>query len=310
MALDAQSRALLAVIDISEPVQTLTPDQARAASRARRAAAGPPPPRPLPHVEDRLIPGPGGPLPLRVYRPGTTDRPVLLFLHGGGWVLGDLESHDGYCRDLAAESGCAVVAVDYRLAPEHPFPAALEDAQAALAWLATHGTEAGLDTRRLAIGGDSSGANLAAATAQWARDHGGPPICRQVLVYPVTDHEESDSYRRHAEGAYLTAEAMRWYWRQYLGGADGRHPRASPLRAASLRDLPPTLVIVAEHDPLHDEGVAYAERLRADGVDTMLVDMPGVFHGFASMGSTLDKASQALHIAARFLASPADPRTP
>jgi acetyl esterase len=227
---------------------------------------------------------------------------VLVFVHGGGWVLCDLDSHDGYCRDLAAESGCAVVAVDYRLAPEHPFPAAVEDVYAAVAWVAAHGAEAGFDGRRLAIGGDSAGGNLAAVTTLLARDRGGPAIARQVLLYPVTDHGESESYRHQGEGFYLTADAMRWYWRQYLGEADGHHPTASPLRAPSLRDLPPALVVVAEHDPLHDEGVAYAARLRADGVETMLLDVPGVFHGFATLGSTLDKAGQVLRLVAATLA--------
>jgi acetyl esterase len=295
MPLDPQARALLGQLAEGPPVHTLTAEQARHASKLRRSKAATSEPRTVASVTDELIPGPAGPLPVRIYRPDEArDRPVLLFFHGGGWVTCDLDSHDGYCRDLTMGARCVVVAVDYRLAPEHPYPAAVEDAYAALRWVASHGRTHGWDERKVGVAGDSAGGNLAAVLTLLARDRGGPCIAVQVLLYPVTDHAESDSYKRHGNGDFVTADAMRWYWKHYLGEADGSDPYASPLRVISMRGLPPALVVVAEFDPLHDEGVAYARRLRAEGVETTLLDVGGMFHGFATLGSTLDKARHVL----------------
>lgn len=234
-------------------------------------------------IEDRRIPGMGGEIPIRIYR-DTSDRPApgVVYFHGGGWVLGSINTHDKLCRDLAKEAGAVVVSVDYRLAPEHKFPAAAEDAYAATCWAGAHAEELGIDAGKLAVAGDSAGGNLAAAACLMIRDRGSPKPAMQVLIYPITDSNfDTASYRENAEGYYLTRDTMEWFWREYLSSpADGEQPYASPLRAADLSNLPPALVMTAFYDPLRDEGEAYAKRLSAAGVPTQLVRYDGLVHGF------------------------------
>jgi acetyl esterase len=221
---------------------------------------------------------------------------LLVYFHGGGWVLGGIETHDGVCRELANAAGCVVVSVDYRLAPEHKFPAAVEDCYAATQWAAAHAGDLGADARRLAVGGDSAGGNLAAVVSQMAPDRGGPPIVFELLVYPVTTAAfDTPSYRDNAEGYLLTAGDMRWFWNHYLNGpADADNPYASPLRATRLAGLPPALVITAEFDPLRDEGEQYAQRLEEAGVPTRLIRYDGMIHGFFGMSHMMDKAKAAV----------------
>src|SRR5262249_5257951 len=218
---------------------------------------------------------------------GDGPLPLLMYFHGGGWVIGDLDTCEGICRSLANGAGCIVVAVDYRLAPEHRYPAAAEDCYAATAWAAEHARELGGDSRRIAVGGDSAGGTLTTVVALMARDRGGPPLGHQLMVYPVTEHSyETASYRDFADGYLLNLELMTYFWNQYLGGAsDGLDRYASPLRAPDLRGLPPALVITAEFDPLRDEGEAYAARLREAGVPVTLSRYDGVFHAFFSMAA-------------------------
>jgi acetyl esterase len=274
------------------------------AEKARRYMAEHRLPRPEPpavgSVTDRTIPGPAGEIPVRVYRPGAgrsagVRPPIVVYYHGGGWVIGDLESHDGNCRALTAGAGVITMAVDYRLAPEHRYPAAANDAYAAAVWASEHAGELGGDAARLVVAGDSAGGNLAAVTALRARDSGGPPLAHQILVYPVTDvGQDTPSYRENAEGFFVTADHMRWFWGCYLGPAgDGGGPYASPLRAINLGGLPPATVLTAECDPLRDEGNAYAERLRAAGVPVTARTYPGMFHGFFGMAGRLDQATAA-----------------
>ncbi|WP_421990588.1 alpha/beta hydrolase [Roseococcus sp.] len=277
------------------PIQDQTPEEARQAyARGRKAVAAAP--QPVALSRDIRIAGPDGSLGLRLYRAqGSTEAemlPVLLYFHGGGWVLGDLESHDAVCRGLANAGRCAVVAVDYRLAPEHRFPAALEDGIAALRWLHDHSVEFRVDPRRIAVGGDSAGGNLAAVLALLGRDRAVPACCFQVLIYPSTDltlgHE---AHRRPIEDLALTAEAMRWFRAQYLGSAaESLDWRASPLHAPTLRGAPPAFVVTVGHDPLSDEGEAYATRLRDEGVPVIHRHLPDQIHGFLAMGGVIRRA--------------------
>jgi acetyl esterase len=246
------------------------------------------------------IPSDGGGVPARLYRPlpGTADG-VLVWLHGGGCVLGSLDGSDDQARGLANASGCAVLSVDYRLAPEHRFPAGLEDAYAAVSWAAAHPDELGVRPCRVAIGGDSAGGNLAAAVALLARDRGGPPIELQLLVYPVTCQGlNAPSWRRYADGHWLTAETMNRFWEYYLDRAEGAtHPYASPLRSESLADLPPAVVLLAECDVLHDEGARYAQRLEQAGIPTQLHCYEGMIHGFMACGGVVERAWEAWRVA-------------
>lgn len=256
-------------------------------------------------IDDRTLPGPDGEIPVRIYTPqGTGPFGVLVFFHGGGWVICSVESHDGVCRTLANTAGCVVVSVDYRLAPEHPFPAASEDCYAATRWVADNAASIRVDADRIAIGGDSAGGNLAAAVALMARERGGPTLRHQMLVYPVTDYTfDTPSYAENAEGYLLTRNDMRWFWGHYLtSDADGDDPLASVLRA-DLRGLPPAHVVTAEFDPLRDEGEAYASRLRDAGVATTMTRFDGMIHGFFSMGAAMDAAGTAVDEAARELAA-------
>jgi acetyl esterase len=289
-----------------QPLAAMTVDQARAAQRASAVSLGGPVEEVSATVET-YAPSPAGEVPLRIHRPrGAPAGQALggvVYLHGGGWVAGDLDTHDRLCRALANRSGAAVIAVDYRLAPEHPHPAALEDGAAALAWTRAHAAEIGVDAGRLAVAGDSAGGNLAAVIARRDRDIGGaPPLVLQLLLYPITDGAmDTPSYTENAEGYYLTRAGMGWYWGLYLAGADPLDPDASPLRAADLRGLPPAWVLTAEYDPLRDEGEAYAERLRAAGVPAAVHRRAGMVHGFLRWGAAVDDAAAALDEAAAAL---------
>lgn len=245
-------------------------------------------------------------VPLRVYRPRSSSSPVpaLVYLHGGGWVVGNLDSHDGVCRALARRAGCTVVSVDYRLAPEHPFPAAVDDAWAATTWVADSADELGIDPQKIAVGGDSAGGNLAAAVATLARDHD-VPLCLQLLVYPVLEFSfDRPSYAENATGFGLTAAAMRWYWDKYLADdGDGASPLASPLRAPALANVAPAHVITVEFDPLRDEGEAYAGRLREAGVAVSTRRFEGLIHGVLRMTAVIPRSYELLDDAAAALSA-------
>ncbi len=256
-------------------------------------------------VEDRTIPGPAGEIPVRVYQPhGAGVKPILLYFHGGGWVIGSLDSYDATCREFAQGAGCVVVSVDYRLAPEHRYPAAPNDCYAALEWVAANAGSLGADAKRLAVGGDSAGGNLSAVVSLMARDKAGPAIRFQLLIYPVTDADFSTaSYSQNADGYLLTTSAMKWFWAHYVAGeAQRREPYASPLRAKDLAGLPPAWMCTAEFDPLRDEGEAYAKRLQQAGVSTSLTRYAGLIHGFISMGLVAPKAQAAVDEAVAALA--------
>ena len=277
-------------------VHTISPAEARQQMIDASALLGPG--EAVQRVEDRQIAGPGGDLLLRVYRPRDAEglRPVAVYFHGGGWVVGSVDTHDSYCRLLANASQTIVVSVDYRLAPEHKYPAAAEDAYAATCWTAENAAEFGGDSRRLAVVGDSAGGNLAAVAALLCRDRGGPALAYQVLIYPITDADfQTSSYTECADGYMLTRDAMIWFWRQYLADeTQAVEPYVSPLRAESLADLPPALVLTAEYDPLRDEGEAYARRLEEAGVAVTAKCYAGMIHGFTRRTKLLSKARQCL----------------
>jgi acetyl esterase len=288
--LDPQARALIDTMQAAgAPVETLTPEQARDASAQRRARM-PVEAEPVADVHDRIIDGPGGPLTVRVYRPEAENiLPVVVFFHGGGWVMCDLDSHDGFCRTVTNAVGCVVVSVDYRRAPEHPYPAAAEDAYAATAWVAANAAGLGVDPHRLVVMGDSAGGNLAAAVTLLARDRGGPAIALQSLLYPVTDRDfETSSYQEFGVNHFLTTAAMKWYWKHYLADSADPDGAAAPLRATDLTGLPPAHVVTAECDPLRDEGMAYAQRLAESGVPTRAKSYEGGFHGFLTLPPLLE----------------------
>lgn len=307
MPLDVHAAKVLEMIRLSgrPPYETLAPAEARQFSRNARAVLAPEPPE-MGAVRDIKI-GEGGAIPARLYRPlGSAPNaalPALIYFHGGGWVIGDLDTHDVVCRQIANGSGAAVVSVDYRLAPEHKFPAAVEDAIAATAWIAAHGTTLGIDTARLAVGGDSAGGNLAAVVALDARDRDGPKLIQQTLIYPATESTMSHpSHERFAEGLLLTRPTMKWFLGHYLRGAEDLADwRVSPLRATSLADLPPALVLTAGYDPLCDEGEDYAARLAAAGVPVTRVRVEGMIHGFLTMGKLIPAANEAVAMIAAAL---------
>ncbi|MFZ4760279.1 MAG: alpha/beta hydrolase, partial [Burkholderiaceae bacterium] len=248
--------------------------------------------------------GPNGPIGLRLYRPAAEGTlPVLVYYHGGGWVIGDLDTHDVLCRQLALGSGCAVIAVDYRMGPEHRFPAAVDDCVAAARWVRAHAAELGIDPARIAVGGDSAGGNLAAVVAIAARNAGDLPIAYQLLIYPATDMRcVSASHRTNAQGYLLTADSLRYYHDHYID--DPKHDldwRASPLLAEDLSGLPPAFVLVAGYDPLRDEGVQYAQRLTESGGRASLVSFERMIHGFVPMGRAIDEANEAVAMCAAAL---------
>jgi acetyl esterase len=259
---------------------------ARAAVAARRQPVSNPDDA---TAEDRVVDTADGAVTVRVYRPSGPDhapRPGVVFYHGGGFVLCDIESHDGFCRAMSRHTDSVVISVDYRLAPEHPAPAAASDACAAFQWVAANAAEIGVDSDRIAVAGDSAGGNLAAVTAILCRERDGARPAAQVLIYPVIDPAcDSASHRRWATGYFTTHAALQWYWRQYLGGTTLPDPAyvVAPLRADTLGGLPPAVVVTASLDPLHDEGVEYARRLRSEGVSVVHRDFRGLFHGFLTM---------------------------
>jgi acetyl esterase len=251
---------------------------------------------PVANVADRSIPGAAGSIPIRVYTPsGTPPFPLLVFFHGGGWVLGDLESHDGLCRMLTNQAGSITVSVDYRLAPEAKFPAAAEDCYAATKWAAANASAIGADASRVAIAGDSAGGNLAAVVALIARDRGGPGLAFQLLVYPAIDPaSDAPSQKENAKGYLLTNADMIWFWGHYLGGPqDAANPYANPLKAKWLGGLPPAMVITAGFDPLRDEGEDYAAALKKAGVPTLLKRYDSAIHGFFGPAYEIGKAAVA-----------------
>jgi acetyl esterase len=234
-------------------------------------------------VRNLVVPTPEARIQVRKYSPRNgRDLPALVYFHGGGWVIGDLDSVDWLCRSLAIAADCVVFSADYRLAPEHKFPIAVEDSYWVTRWIAENGIAQNIDPRRMAVGGDSAGGNLATAVCLMAHDRGGPPIVYQLLIYPITNHAfETDSYRKYADGYYLTAKDMRWFWNHYLRDQrDGENPYASPLLAKDLSSQPPALVITAEFDPLRDEGEAYAKRLQEASVPAKISRYDAVVHGF------------------------------
>jgi acetyl esterase len=297
--LDVQLQGMLAAMAASgaPDLGDLPPPAARAMYR-QILAAGDLPPADV-GVANRSIEGPGGDLPLRIYTPwdaAPTPRAVVLYCHGGGFVLGDLDTYDCVCRTLCADSGCIIVSVDYRLAPEHPFPAAVKDCRAALGWVFAHAAELGGDPARLGVCGDSAGGNLAAVLALLSRDSG-PKLGFQALIYPLTSAETGDlpSHAQFGEGYVLSAKAMRSFSRHYFGAAS-RAPdfRGAPLLAADLSGLPPALVLVGGYDALRDDGIAYADALTAAGIPTTLVEYKGLSHGFINMASFLTGGRLAL----------------
>ncbi|GIO24067.1 alpha/beta hydrolase [Oceanobacillus sp. J11TS1] len=301
--LDSKVKIILEQMEAAgnPPMSLLTPEEVRASLDLSELAGVP---EEVGKVEDRLIPGLEGEIPVRIYTPeGQGPFPVLVFYHGGGWVIGNLDTVDVPCRLLTNRANCVVVSVDYRLAPEHKFPAAINDAYAAVCWVVENASSIQADPSHVAVGGDSAGENLAAVVTLMARDKGGPSIHFQMLIYPVTNHSyHTDSYRENADGYYLTKDTMVWFWNHYLPDDDtGKHPYASPLLADDLSGLPPALVITAEFDPLRDEGESYAERLRLAGVPVEATRYNGMIHAFFWMPGVLNQGKVAIEQAANAL---------
>lgn len=297
--LDPNVRLLLEAIAAQggPRLETLPPAEARAAAvEGLKAAAGEP--EPVASVEDLRIAGPEGEIALRIYTPeGDAPRPAMVYFHGGGWVVCDLDTHDAVCRAIARRAGAVAVAVDYRLAPEHKFPAAVVDCYAATQWVAANVGRMGIDPDRITVGGDSAGGNLAAVVSIRSRDEGGPRIAAQALVYPVTDLSsfETPSYREFADGYHLSRAQMEWFRDHYLAKPeDALNWMASPLLAADLAGLPPALIITAECDPLRDEGEAYARRLEQAGVAVTCTRYPGMIHPFFSMSGAIPQGLDAI----------------
>jgi acetyl esterase len=301
MALDPDAETLLAMMRAAgrPPFETLTPEEARQAFQAGRAVTQPAP-QDVAEVRDLSCPGPHGDISLRAYRPlgAAADEilPALIYFHGGGWLVGDLDSHDTACRHYANGARCRVVSVDYRMAPEHKFPAAVDDCAAATRFVAAQAGALGIDRARVAVGGDSAGGNLAAVMALMARDGDLPPLAFQLLVYPATDMAMTfASYQRVTEGGILTAKTMEWFIDHYLRGPEDRSDwRASPLRAADLSGTARALVLTCTHDPLCDEGIAYARRLEREGVRVTHLHFSDEQHGFVGQGKIIRAGSTAL----------------
>lgn len=304
MPLDPQARDFLDRLERSGAprLHELQPDDARALVVPLRM-----PREPVDRVENRVVPGPAGPLPIRIYRPlrdaaptagGPVSRgdrlPVVVYLHGGGWVVGSISSHDALCRRLCNCSRCLFVSVEYRLAPEHKYPAAVDDAFAATEWVAAHAAEFGGDPERIGVAGDSAGGNLAAVVCLLARDRRRPHLVSQTLIYPITDYfPDNESSRQHGRDYFLTHESIAWFWNHYLSAAEqGREFTAAPLRAARLSGLPAALVLVAEFDPLRDEGLEYAARLEQAGVPVQRFIVDGQIHGFLRRLDLFDRAAR------------------
>ena len=297
MPLDPQAEEFLKKLASSHapPMETLSVADARALAIPPRV-----PREPMGNIENRLLPGPAGGIPVRIYHPvgssGADETksplPVVVFFHGGGWVIGSIGSYDAMCRRLCNESGCIFISVEYRLAPEHRFPAAVDDCFNATLWAAEHSGELGGDQQRIGVAGDSAGGNLAAVVSMLARDRGGPPIAHQLLIYPITDYmPDLDSYSRLGTGHFLTRATIAWFWELYLNDvSEADCPEVSPLRADNHTDLPPATVFVAEYDPLIDEGLAYADKLESANVPVERIVCPGQIHGFLRRLDTFDQA--------------------
>jgi acetyl esterase len=308
MQLDPQARAVLERIARANlpDYSQLSVAAARTLYRETRGNLSPAP-SDVARVENLRVPRGSGEILARLYRPIGSDEddrlPALVYFHGGGWTIGDLDTHDVVCRELANLARCAVVSIDYRLAPEHKFPTAVEDAIAATQWVADRASQLGLDPDRIAIGGDSAGGNLAAVAALAARDAGGPQLAMQLLIYPATDlAATSASHHRYAEGYGLTRKAIEWFTANYLrSAADVDDWRASPLKASDLSRLPPTYIMTAGFDPLCDEGRAYSDRLHAVGVSVTYECFEGMIHGFITMGGAIAAAHHAMYRAAQGL---------
>jgi len=312
MPADPQVQALLDALAQNDapPTSEGTPEAAREGYRNLALLLGEA--QAVGSVTDRTIPGPAGEIPVRVYRPtgqgdgadgGGGSLGVLVFFHGGGWVIGDLDSHDHLCRLLCHRAGVVVVAVDYRLAPEHPYPAAVDDAWAATEWVCAHARELGGDPARVAVGGDSAGGNLAAVVALIARDAGGPPLAFQLLIYPAVDHgTDYPSLTENGQGYLLTRATMDWFYGHYAGPTPSVDDwRLSPLRAGRFDGLPPALVITAELDPLRDEGTAYAAALAGAGVEVTHTNYAGQVHTFVQIAPLLEGGQRAVDEAAAAL---------
>jgi acetyl esterase len=295
-ALDPETRVMLAVLalDRSADLTRYAPEEARLRMKAQASSADAPPPSGV--VTEKLAAtGPAGPIPMRLYTPSgvIAPAPAVVFFHGGGWVLGDLETHDGLCRALAVGAACRVVSVDYRLAPEHPFPAAVDDAVAAFRWVALRAGDLGIDAARIAVAGDSAGGNLAAVVARKTRGDDRRPML-QALIYPGLDATRAQpSHREVARGYYLTESLIDWFLDRYLGATDRAHPDISVLLAEDREGLPPALIYTAGFDPLRDEGRAYAERLSEAGVDARHTEFPSLIHGFVLMRGILPATQRA-----------------
>jgi acetyl esterase len=302
--LDPQARALLDLMTERgvPPTHTLTPLEARKLYRERRAFTQPASIT-MAEVRDLSAPGPSGPIALRYYRPTTAPAlaPVLVYYHGGGWVIGDLDTHDVLCRELAHRAGCAVVAVDYRLAPEHRFPAAVDDSLAATRWVRAQAASLGIDGSRLAVGGDSAGGNLATVTAIGLRDGGDFSPRLQLLIYPGTDMRAlAPSHTANGQGYMLTADSIAYFRGHYVPvERDWSDWRCSPLLHPDLSKLPPALVITAGFDPLRDEGRQYADALSKAGVPTQYVCFERQIHGFITMGRVIEEANTAVALCAQ-----------
>jgi len=297
--LDPQARALIERLAASgaAPLYTLTAPEARRAYRESREALAAAPMQ-VEEMRELLIPGPAAPLRARLYRPHASEKPLpgMVYFHGGGFIYGDLDTHDGVCRGIAHSARCTVVAVDYRLAPEHRFPAAVEDAYAATQWIAANASALGIDPAHLTVAGDSAGGTLATVVALAARDAGGPRLCFQMLIYPATDQRQGfPSIMRNAEWLPLTGKAMKYFRGHYLPHeSEWLDWRASPYLAKSLAGLPPAYLLTAGFDVLRDEGRAYAERLAKEGVATEYKDYPDMVHAFLLWGGAIDTANTAV----------------
>jgi acetyl esterase len=305
MSIDPDTKAVLDMIRLAgrPPFEALTPAEARQAYSASRKVLAPPP-EDVAESRDMTVTGPLGPIGIRLYRPAgtaTTDvLPALVWYHGGGWLLGDLESHDAVCRRFANATRCRVVAVDYRMAPEHPFPAAVDDCAAVTKYVFDNAPALGVDPGKVAVGGDSAGGNLAAVMALMSRDGTLPPVAFQLLIYPATDMMMTTvSSNTIGPGVPLTSATMKWFIDQYAKGETDW--RASPIRVASVAGTAPALVLTCAHDPLRDEGVDYAKRLEREGVRVVHLHYSDQIHGFLSMGRLIRAADQAIDIMARVL---------
>lgn len=305
MTLDPQAKLILDQLEKGgvPPLHTMSPQAARDAYGLMRSTNKV---EEVGHVEDRNIPGPHGDIPIRIYKPLGYEEieslPILVFYHGGGWVIGNLDTHDDACRSLTNGANCLVVSVDYRLAPEYKFPVAVEDAFAALEWVVEHAEELGGNSKKIAVGGDSAGGNLAAVATIIAKEKQEPNIVFQLLIYPSTGVGPTKSYEDNGEGYFLTKELMAWFREHYLNSPeDAKHPHVSPYLYEDPSGLPPALVMTAEYDPLRDDGKAYANKLKAAGVDVIYSEYVGMIHGFVTMANFIDKGKFALQEAASVL---------